>query len=237
MVGYLHYTGRSGRVRLYRHQVLGLTVLEGALPGKEGGFWSKRRTQKGLKLLRQAGCKRLLSPCGEESPFPLIHSRALWQAMAGPLALAELSLQGLEPRRSVVALHSDRPSRGFLRACQLLAREVRALSLSLEQSEETMWQLQQQLGIPMVEGSGDVTVSFLPGVCRKGYFALGNLDPVIPGYRLWLDGLNVPEGCPELPLLAALLDAGRLPLSAVQIIPIDGAKDQLRTEPAPTVQE
>lgn len=233
MVGYLHYTGRRGHVRLYRHRIQGLTVLEAALPGKEGRFLAKRRAQKGLKLLRQTGCKRLLAPCTEENTFPLVHTRALWQSMAGPLALTELDLQGLEPRRCVVALHSDRPSRSFLRACQLLAREVKALSLSLESSEQMMWQLQQQLGIPLVEGSGDVTLSFLPGVCRKKYFALGNLDPIIPDYRLSLDGLELPEGCPELPLLAALLDAGRLPLASVEIIPLKDGKNRPQPELEP----
>lgn len=230
MVGYLHFTGRDGRVRLVRHQIRGMTVLEGSLPGKGTGLFAARRVAKALRLLEDGGCRRLLSPCPQAPHLPAVHTRSLWQAVAAPLALTELERQGTESRRAVVALHADRASRSFLRTCQLLSRKVKALSISLEQPDRAEWLLQQELGIPLVQGCGDVTVSFLPGVCRPGYFSLGSPDPVIPGYQIRLEGLILPEGCPELPLLAALLDSGRLPLSALQVIPTETEKQPSREE-------
>lgn len=219
MVGYLHFTAHRGRVRLETHQVLGMNVFEVRLPGREDQRSASKRVQKGLRLLENAGCKRLLAPCSEPSPLPLVHTRALWQTMAPALALADLQSQGLDPRRSVAALCSDRLSRSFLRTCRLLSREVKALSISLDGSDRLEWQLQQELGIPLIQGGGDVTLSFLPGVCRKHYYSLGNADPVIPDCQIMLEGLCLPDGCPTLPLLAALLDSGRLPLSQLYLVP------------------
>lgn len=219
MVGYLHFTGRRGRVRLQSHSVLGMTVWEARLPGGEDGFFARRRMGKGLDRLEDAGCRRLLMACSAAPYYPVVHTRSLWQAMAAPLALAALRANGMEPRQSVVALRGDRMTRSYLRACTALAREVRALSLALEREEALGWDLQQELGIPLVEGAAAVTLSFLPGVCTPGYFALGGEDPKISGFRPVLPGLEPPEGCPALPLLAALLDEGRLPLADVLIVP------------------
>ena len=219
MVGYIHFTGRRGRVQLWRHEALGLTVWEARLPGTEESRLARRRIFKGLDRLEGAGCRRLLSPCPLVPHYPLVHTRSLWQAVAAPLALAALREMGLEPRQAVVALHGERMTRSYVRACVLLAREVKALSLSLEREETFCWDLQRELGLPLVEGAGAVTLSFLTGVARPAYFPLGDEDPAVPGFRPFLPGLELPPDCPELPVLAALLEAGRLPLADVQMLP------------------
>lgn len=220
MVGYMHFTGRRGRIQLRQHQALGLTVWEARLPGTAESRLARRRMSKGLDRLEDAGCRRLLSPCPLAPYYPRVHTRSLWQAMAAPLALSSLREQGIDPRRAVVALHGDRMTRTYIRTCMALAREVKALSLSLEREETFCWNLQQELGVPLVEGGGAVTLSFLPGVCRPAYFPLGDEDPDISGFQLVLPGLELPERCPVLPVLAALLDAGRLPLSSAMVVPI-----------------
>lgn len=238
MVGYIHFTGRRGLVQLWRHEALGLTVWEALIPGTAESRLARRRVFKGMDKLEAAGCRRLLSPCALLPHYPLVHTRSLWQAAAAPLALAALQEMGLTPREAVVALHGDRMTRSYVRTCVLLAREVKALSLSLEREETFCWDLQRELGLPLVDGGGAVTLSYLPGVARPAYFPLGDEDPAIPGFQPCLPGLELPAGCPETPFLAALLEAGRLPLSELQIRP-DSAPDQTapslpaRSDPAP----
>lgn len=233
MVGYLHFTGRRGWVQLWRHEALGLTIWEARLPGTAESRPARRRMSKGLDRLEAAGCKRLLLPCPLVPCYPLVHTRSLWQAMAAPLALAALGQLDIDPRQAVVALHGERMTRSYVRTCVLLAREVKALSLSLEREETFCWDLQRELGLPLVEGTGAVTLSFLPGVPRAAYFPLGDEDPAVPGFRLALPGLELPPSCPELPVLAALLEAGRLPLGSVQVVPEAENTEPVRPLPAP----
>ncbi len=219
MVGYLHFTGKRGRTQFVLHDVLGLTVWEAQLPHTQESRFARRRTLKALDRLDRAGCRRLLAPCPLMPQYPAVHTRGLWQALAVPLALTDLRVRGLEPRRSVAALQSDRMTRSLYRTCIALAGEVGALSLSVRQDNGLVWRLQQELGLPLVDRPGDVTLSFQPGVSQPGFFPLGGDDPEIGCFRLTLPGLTLPEGCPELPVLAALLDAGRLPLHQMLVIP------------------
>ncbi|MCD7733666.1 MAG: hypothetical protein LUH48_00790 [Clostridiales bacterium] len=219
MVGYLHFVGHGRRVRVAQHDVLGLTVWEARLPGSPESLLARRRMARGLDELEEAGCRRLLAPCPLVPYYPMVHTRSLWQAVAVPLILADLRQRGLEPCRSVVAVRGDRMTRSYLRTCQALAREVKALSLSLLRQETFCWNLQQELGVPLVEGGAAATLSFLPGQWRPGFFPVGDDDPSMGGWRLELPGLTLPDGCPTLPALAALLDAGRLPVGEVLCLP------------------
>ena len=206
-------------MQIVPHDILGLTVLEARLPKAPESRFARRRTLRALDWLDRAGCRRLLVSCPLMPRYPAVHSRSLWQAMAVPLALAYLREKGLEPRRSVVALHSDRMTRSLYRTCVALAGEVSALSLSVRQDDGLIWRLQQELGLPLVDRPGDVTLSFHPGAGQPGFFSLGSDDLEIDHFRLTFPGLTLPEGCPELPVLAALLDAGRLPLHQMLVVP------------------
>ncbi|MCD8382994.1 MAG: hypothetical protein LUC30_08825 [Clostridiales bacterium] len=221
MVGYLHFVGRGRRVQVVEHSVLGLAVCEARLPGSPESLLARRRMARGLDRLEEAGCRRLLAPCPLVPYYPTVHTRSLWQAVAAPLVLADLRQRGLEPCRSVVAVRGERMTRCYLRTCQALAREVKALSLSLLRQETFCWNLQQELGVPLVEGGEAATLSFLPGRWRPGFFPVGDDDPTMGGWRLELPGLSLPDGCPPLPTLAALLDAGRLPVGEVLCVAED----------------
>ena len=139
MVGYLHFTGSRGRVQLVPHDVLGLTVCEARLPKAEKSRFAPRRMRKALDRLDRAGCRRLLSPCALMPWYPVVRTRSLWQAMAVPLTLTYLRSQGLDPRRSVVALRGDRMTRSLYKTCLALAGEVSALSLDLRQDDGLVW--------------------------------------------------------------------------------------------------
>ena len=219
MVGYIHFTGSRGRVRLLLHDVLGMTVCEARLPGSPEGRFASRRTKKALDRLDRAGCRRLLAPCPVMPWYPVVHTRSLWQAMAVPLTLTYLRFQGLEPSRSVVALRGDRMTRSLYKTCLALAGEVSALSLSVRQDDGLVWRLQQELGLPLVDRAGDVTLAFAPATAGPGVLPLWAEDPEVAGFHLALPGLSLPEGCPELPVLSALLDEGRLPLHQVLVVP------------------
>jgi hypothetical protein len=195
-----------------------MTVLEARMPGKPDGYFAKGRTLRGLDRLEAAGCRRLLIPCPLRPAFPVISNRSLWQAMAAPLALAALRSQGKDPRRCVVGIQADRPSRAVIRTCVMLSHEVRALALSHTAEQLLGWKLEQTFGVPLASGGEDVTLSFLPGVSTPERFALGEEQVVIPGFTLTVPGLEPPEGCPMVPLLSALLEQGRLPLSRVAVI-------------------
>lgn len=222
MVGYLYHTGARGRVRLESYSVRGLTVLSARLPGTAERRGDRRRTARALRLLGRAGCRRLLAPCALDPALPVVHTGHLWQAMAVPLALAALRQRGIPPERAVLALRGDRPTRPYRQACLQLARQVRALCLQLEGGETLGWQLQRQLGVPLLPAEeAALTLSFCPGGgSESACLCLGGEDPAVDGFTLDLPGLALPPGCPTLPLLAALLDAGRLPLEEVQVLPL-----------------
>lgn len=219
LVGWIHRCGSRGRVRLERYEVLGMEVFAVCLPGREGGLLERRRLRRGLELLEQRGCRKLLAPCPAAPALCVVHTRSLWQAMAGPLALSSLDAQGVAPDERVVAIHADRLSRPLLRCCQYLAPRVRALALSPEAQSLLGWRLERCFGLPAVERRAQVSLSFLPGQGGPYRFMLGEEDPVIQGCRLALPGLEPPPGCPDTALLAALLDEGRLPLSQVEVRP------------------
>lgn len=219
MVGYYRFTGGRSKSLLLAHTVLGMTVLEARIPGKPDGYFAKRRILRALDRLESAGCGRLLISCPLRPEFPVITTRSLWQSMAAPVAIAALRSQGKDPLRCVVGIQADRPSRSVIRACVALSREVRALALSRRAERLLGWKLEQTFGVPLVSGGEDVTLSFLPGVSTPERFALGEQNPVIPGFTLAVPDLELPEGCPPLPLLAALLEQGRLPLYRVAVIP------------------
>ncbi len=219
MLGYLHFTGSRGRVQLVPHDVLGLTVCEARLPKAEKSRFAPRRMRKALDRLDRAGCRRLLSPCALMPWYPVVRTRSLWQAMAVPLTLTYLRSQGLDPRRSVVALRGDRMTRSLYKTCLALAGEVSALSLDLRQDDGLVWRLQQELGLPLVDRAGDVTLAFAPVTAGPGVLPLWAEDPEVAGFHLTLPGLSLPESCPELPVLSALLDEGRLPLHQVLVVP------------------
>lgn len=217
MLGYYHFTGAGGRTRLIPHAVRGMEVLELRLPGSADGFLASRRLARGMDRLERAGCRRLLIPCATRPGLEAVTTRDLWQRVSGRLAIAALEGRHLVPGQAVVGIHAQRLSRNLLRCCGYLAPRVRALALSPPAERLLGWELERTYGLPLVASGAQVTLSFAPGISSRNCFALGVANPVIPGFTLTLPGLEPPEGCPELPLLAALLLQGRLPGAEVVV--------------------
>ncbi len=213
MVGYLAHTGAGGRVHLTVYQVRGLTLFAARLPGWAGGRAARRRTARALHLLGRAGCRRLLAPCALDPALPVVHTGALWRALAAPLALAALDLEGISRQEAVVALEFDRVTRPVLLACRQLARTVRALALPAGCDASLGWQLQREGGVALLPAEeASLTLSFFPELeAAEGRLCLGGEDPALSGrFALRLPGMGAPPDAPSVPLLAALLDAGRL---------------------------
>ena len=223
MIGQLVWTGRRlWRPRLAEDCVRGLPILRAELPGTSGDRRAPRRWLQGAQLLRRQGCGRLLLTGGSPAAplLPPVSTRALWQQMAAPLALAFLRQAGIPPERAVVTLRGDRVTRPLFQACCQLMGAVRALSLDIPRGgEELAWWLERQHGVPVLSGRGDVGLCFAPRQEDAQQLALWPELPALPGFTLSLRSGALPEGYPALPLLAALLEEGRVTPDEVQVLP------------------
>lgn len=220
MIGQLIWTGeRRFRIRLTRERVQGVVVIRAELPGLPGDRGAARRKERGLHLLEREGCGRLLSTDTEEE-LPGVSTRPLWQSVAAPLTLSLFQKHGQRPELARVALEGDRVTRPLFTACCQLITAVRGISLSdCPGSEELAWWLERQYGVPVSSGGGDVTVRFQPGGTEgSGCLALGDPVPSPPGFSLALKEETLPEDYPRLPLMAVLLEEGRIRPEQVQVV-------------------
>lgn len=214
MLAFIHPVPGLGPHRLVHHEVLGLPLLELRL--REGPF-PGLALRRGLSALERAGCRRLLEPCPQAAGWGWVSTRGLWQAVAPRLALAALEARGLDPAQSVVGIHAARLSRSLLRCCGYLAPRVRSLALSPQAERLLGWELERTYGLPLTAAGADVTLAFERWESTERLFALAPPCPDIPGFTLKLPGLEVPEGCPELPLLSELWEQGRTAAWALQV--------------------
>lgn len=212
MYGYLVIQG--GRLRFFQEEVLGLPLLRAQLP--EWGS-RKRWERRGLEFFRRAGVRALLAGPEHCAPFRLTGTGELYRRKAAQLALLELERRRIPPREAVVGLRANRYSRAMEEACRVLAGQVRALALELPQREDVAWELQCQYGIPVFRGEGDVTLCFTPAEPGEGRLLLGAYRPEVEGVSFSAPRVTLPEGCPVVPLLAALCEAGRLEWEQVEL--------------------
>lgn len=212
MYGYLVVQG--SRPRFFQEEVLGLPLLRGQLPerGKR-----QRWERRGLDFLRRAGVRTLLVGPESGHSFRLVETGQLYRRKAAQLALLELERREIPFREAVVGLRANRYSRAMEEACRLLAGRVRALALELPQSEDVVWQLQCEYGIPVFRGEGDVTLCFTPAEPGESRLLLGEERPEVEGISFTAPGLTLPEGCPKTPLLALLCETGRLGWEQVEV--------------------
>lgn len=202
------------RPRYYEEWAGGVPLLRVELPRR----WNGKRVGR---VQRRAGVRCALNLPETEQPGVegrLISTRALWQNCGTALALAALEARGIEPSQAVVGIRATRLSRPVLDALEQLSARVRALALSLPDQEEVALWLQRQNGVPVLAGEGDVTLCFSPAEAAPGRLLLDGARPEPPGLRLFVPGVEVPEGCPAEGLYAALLEQGRLP-GGVEIVP------------------
>lgn len=111
-----------------------------------------------MEVLRRNGVSRFLNP--ELEGGQAVATGPLWRALAAPLALTGLTVQGIPHDQALVALHAGKVDRSIIPCCTALASEVRALSLDMPDREGLAWALQRRFGIPVLEQGGDVALCF-----------------------------------------------------------------------------
>ncbi len=211
MVGY--FVTQGSRPRYFREEVLGLPLLRGQLPQRgDPARWER----KALRFFRRAGVHCLLNG-PETAALPLTETGPLYCRKAADIALLELERRGLPPHEAVVGLWASHTSRELEAACHSLAERVRALALELPERENLSWELQQDYGIPVFRGEGDVALCFTPAQPQENRLLLGAARPNVPGIAFSAAGVEVPPGCPETALLALLGETGRLGWEQIQV--------------------
>jgi len=175
-----------------------------------------RKTERYLQ-----GCRvHQLLNAPEEWPGPplppLNPTRRLWRQKAEEAALFLLEREGVAPSRATVEFCGDRFSRDVEALILSLVRHIRTVSLALPAPEAFLWRLQRDYGVSPQTGPGDVSLCFSP-VPRRCAIPLWQARPQVAGACLRCPGPEYPEGCPVLPLLAALEEQGRIGAEQIQI--------------------
>lgn len=233
MVGWLTLENRRGRrTELESAGVLGLRLLRARVPAP-GNLREKallRRLDKAAALLARSGVRRVLAPPGF-SNWDLLRTRGLrpvdpvplYQAMAAPLALAELARLGVPPTSGTVALVGQRVDRPFFLAAQALCPRVRTLILDAPAGgEELSRYLRQEFGAAALSAgaplAAQAVLCFSPRRAEEEGLHLCGPVPDLKGLSLSPAGFSLPEEPAGLPLLALLWEAGRIPLGEIQVI-------------------
>lgn len=216
----------SGRSRVRRTELYGLPVLRASL--RPTGWWGQWRMERALRALQTRGVRTVLLPSDFDrwetlealglrpvDPVPLL------QAAAGPLALALLARAGIAPTQATVALRGERAGPELRRAAELLCPQVRQLVIDAPRGGTALAEdLRRRFGVPLLprETAGDVGVLFSPGSVGtdRQTLRLSSPAPDLAGLRLSLPGLEEKDR-EKLPLLAALWQAGRLPVDRLKI--------------------
>ncbi len=209
--------GSHYRARFLQQSVLGMPLLRAELPLHS----TSRKQRRIAKKLTGLGVHRLLS-APQDFDFallpPLNETRFLWKLHAAAVALALLEQNQHAPHRSIVELVDSRFTPGLQPLAQELLPLVGHLSFSMPVPEDFSWALQREFGVAPLSCPGHVSICFVPAE-RKLALPLWMERPAVPGLTLSLPGLPTPNGCPELPLLAALAQQGRIDPKQLQISP------------------
>lgn len=158
MIGYLVWKAKGWRIRYYEEEINGMHFLRAEVPGIPGTARGVRLRRKAVEVLRRNGVSRFLNP--ELEGGQAVATGPLWRALAAPLALTGLTVQGIPHDQALVALHAGKVDRSIITCCTALASEVRALSLDMPDREGLAWALQRRFGIPVLEQGGDVALCF-----------------------------------------------------------------------------
>ena len=212
---YGYFVPGSRRLRIWQEEVLGMPLLRFEMPEI-----AKHRTVK--KLERFFGRWRVHRVLNTPQSWPggslppLSETRSLWMAKAPEVTLALLEGQGISPAAAAVEFFGDRfPPQGRRILLSLLPR-VRTISLNVPVEEGFLWLLQREYGLSPLGIRGDVAICFSPAA-RPLLLPLWQERPTAAGLTLTAPELQLPDGCPELPLLAALAEQGRLGQGQIRI--------------------
>ena len=209
------YVVNAHRLSLWQEEVRGMPLLRVELPRR----LSPRVCRRVERWLRHAGVHALLS-CPDQwfaAPLPPLNpTRSLWREKAAEVALARLQQTGVPPSRATVEICGDRFSAQERAVILTLLTRVRALSLSLPAPEAFLWQLQREYGVCPLSGPGHLALCFSPAD-RAQMLPLWDARPDVPGLSLTASLPELPPDCPRLPLLAALLEQGRIRTEEIRI--------------------
>ena len=234
MIGVVELTDRKGRRLKPEHRsLLGLRCLwlEVPAPAGLGEKRQARRVRRGGGLLREAGVRRVLA-AAEFSNWEALYQaglrpvepEAFCQAVAAPLALAALTWQERRLEQAAVLLSGRRAEPALVRAAELLCPRVRDLAVDAGADGAALaaW-LRGEFGAavrPPETVDADVALCFGPeGAPGRTVFRLWGSEPVLAGFLPALAGGGLPAGLDRLPLLAALWEAGLLPLETLRFLP------------------
>lgn len=203
------------RLRVWEETVQGMPLLCLELPAR---LTSRVCRRTGFVLARCGVHQLLNAPADWPGPPlpPLNPTRALWAQKAPEAALFLLRRLGSDPARATVEVCADRFSAPVERAILALVPRVRAISLSLPAPEAFLWRLQREYGVSPVSGCGDLSLCYAP-LPRRHALPLWQPRPQVDGAKLYYPIPDLPEGCPALPLLAALEEQGRVRAEEIQI--------------------
>lgn len=214
MYAYFVINRRRG-MRFWWEEVRGMPLLRVELPGKH----TDRIEGKLHRALYRLGVHRVFNhPDGwDHGPLPALNAtRPLWLAKAAEAILLTLEQRKIHPGDAVVELRGERLLPEHRRLITALLPRVRGFRFEMEVEEEMLWYLQREYGLSSTPCRGDISVSFSPAV-PDADLPLGALRPEIPGLRLTAEGVARSGDCPLEPLLAALLEQGRLRENDIQV--------------------
>lgn len=204
--------------RYYQESFLGLPLLRAELPRRgRKSRWEK----KALAFLRRNQVRTLLNGPEQCAPLRLLDTGELYRRTAPELALLTLRRQRILPEKAVVGLLGTRWTRELDRAARRLAGQVRCLSLSLPGSQDLAWELQQEFGIPVFQGDGDLTLCFSPAQPGPGRLLLGSPRPRVEGISFRWKGGPLPEDVPADALLTLLARSGIIPWGEILVEPAE----------------
>ncbi len=213
MIGYLVWKTKGWRIRYYEEEINGVHFLRAEIPGTPDTARGVRLQRRAMELLRRNGVSRFLNP--ELEGGQAVATGPLWRALAAPLALTGLTVQGVPHDQALVALHAEKVDRSIVTCCTALASEVRALSLDMPDREGLAWALQRRFGIPVLEQGGDVALCFSG---REQGIDLRGDTPQPAGFSLDCAGLVLPEDCPPEPMLAYFVEQGVIHLPDIRVV-------------------
>lgn len=230
--------GRGGRVRLREEKICGLTVLSAEV-SVGGRREAERRLLRAGEKLRAQGVRQLLEP--PDSPFWTVLTRCglrpvdvgeLCRALAAEVTVCALRLRGWEPQRAAVTLSGERAGRHLLRAAERLTERVARVMIDVPgEGRKLAQQLLRRRGLPVLDPGAvrpALTVAFDPGQRVRGAaLLLYGPRPQLLGTQIFARGIEVPEDCPAMPLLAALRERGLISDRDLGVMETDGKEREL----------
>ena len=207
MYAYFVINRRWG-LRFWWEEVLGMPLLRVELPRKK----TTRTESKLHRALYRLRVHQVLNhPPGWDADAlpPLNATRPLWLAKASECALLLMNRKGIFPADAVVELRGNRFTPECRRFVTALLPHVQGFHFATPADEGLLWFLQREFGLSPIPRHGDLSVSFSPA-SPQADLPLGDQRPRIPGLELTADAVVCSGDCPMEPLLAALLEQGRL---------------------------